>query len=150
MLIGSIEFDNLVGGYIAVIDNLLIIALLTARLAGKPIIEHWLGLLLISSLLPLIYLLLQSPSHERVPIYYLWLSLMILFLVIELLLDYIWKIDFRQIRWMAISYVMLLCGATGGMIGVASMAGRGWTIASAVTFLTMIALAFYQRAKTGI
>jgi hypothetical protein len=51
--------------------------------------------------------------------------------------------------------VPLLCemfffGATGGMIGVAAQAGRLWTSVTGVIFLTMAALAFIQRAMTGL
>jgi hypothetical protein len=74
---------------------------------------------------------------------------MIAFQLVELLLDYILDIDFRSIRWMTIVYVTLFFGATGGMIGVASHAGRGWTAVTGTTFLVMAGLAFYQRAKTG-
>jgi len=45
---------------------------------------------------------------------------------------------------------MLFFAGTGGMVGVASLAGRGWTIAAAVLFLAMGILAFVQRAVTGL
>ncbi len=122
MKAGSIGFSNLIGAGVAIIDNLLIIALLVARLAGKQALEYWLGLVLIASVVPLVYLLVQSPAFGRSTIYYIWLWLMILFLVVELLLDYLLNYNFRANQWMSISYVMLLFGATGGMIGVASMA----------------------------
>jgi hypothetical protein len=51
---------------------------------------------------------------------------------------------------MTIAYVTLFFGATGGMIGVASHEGRGWTAVTGTTFLVMAGLAFYQRAKTGL
>ncbi|MFH1141354.1 MAG: hypothetical protein V1724_06800 [Chloroflexota bacterium] len=75
---------------------------------------------------------------------------MILFLFVELLLDYVLKLDFRSIRWATILYVMFFFGATGGMIGLASQAGRPWAIAASVAFLIMAAMAFIQRAKTGL
>ena len=40
--------------------------------------------------------------------------------------------------------------ATGGMIGVASLAGAGWAIAAVILFLIMAVLAFVQRAVTGL
>ncbi len=36
------------------------------------------------------------------------------------------------------------------MIGVAANAGRGWAIVATVLFLIMAALAFVQRAVTGM
>lgn len=69
---------------------------------------------------------------------------------VELLLDYILKIDFRNVGWMVISYVVLFFAGTGGMLGVAANAGRGWTILAVILFLVMAALAFIQRAVTGM
>ncbi len=66
------------------------------------------------------------------------------------MLDYILKFDFRQINWIVISYIVLFFAGTGGMLGVAANAGRGWTIAAGILFLIMAILAFVQRAVTGI
>ena len=149
MKTGSVDFNILLGAIIAVADNILIIALLLARLTGKPRVEFWLGLILICSIVPLVYLIASSTHSNQPLIYYVWLGLMILFLCVELMLDYIIGFEFRRIRWMAISYVMLFFGATGGMIGVAARAGQGWMLGAVITFLIMAAVAFYQRVKTG-
>ncbi len=75
---------------------------------------------------------------------------MLAYLLVELLLDYVFKIEFRQVRWMVISYVTLFFAGTGGMIGIAGNAGGRWTILSVILFLIMTVLAFLQRAKTGL
>ena len=75
---------------------------------------------------------------------------MILYLLGELLLDYILELPFRTVRWQAIAYVTLFFGATGGMLGVASLAGRGWSVTAIAIFLVMAALAFIQRSITGM
>jgi hypothetical protein len=51
---------------------------------------------------------------------------------------------------MVISYVVLFFAGTGGMLGVASNAGHGWSIPAIVLFLIMAALTFIQRAVTGM
>ena len=150
MEVNLTPFALLLGAIIAVADNLLIITLLIARLANKPRLEHWLGIVLLTTALPLVYLIVDSLSSSPPLIYLVWLGLMILYLLIELMLDYVLKYPFRQVRWMAITYVMLLFGATGGMIGVASLAGRVWMLSAVVTFLGMATIAFYQRHKTGL
>jgi len=83
-------------------------------------------------------------------LYYIQIILILLFLLVELLLDYILKIDFRQVRWMVISYVTFFFAATGGMLGVAANGGRTWTISTVILFLVMAVLAFVQRAVTGM
>jgi hypothetical protein len=127
-----------------------VILVLSARLAGSQRAEYGLGLALVSMVLPLIYLLVIARGHARPPLYYVQLSLMVAYLVIEVLLDYVLKVEFRAIRWMTIAYVVIFFSGTGGMIGVASHAGKPWMYSAIGLFLSVAALAFIQRARTGM
>jgi len=146
----AVENANLIGAMTAVVYNVLVIALLAARLAERPRLEYWLGAVAICSVIPLSYLLVVARAADRPPIYFVWIGLMIVFQVVELTLDYILGFEFRSVRWMAITYVMLFFGATGGMIGVAAQAGRGWVTVTVLTWFVMAALAFIQRSITGL
>ncbi len=75
---------------------------------------------------------------------------MLAWLIVEALLDYILKVDFRNIGWMVIGYVTLFFAGTGGLMGVAANAGRRWTLGAGILFLVMAVLAFVQRAVTGM
>jgi len=76
---------------------------------------------------------------------------MLFALLVELFLDYILKIPWRDVRWMVITYVTLFFAGTGGLLGVAAkMTMRGWTITAIILFLIMAVLAFVSRAVTGI
>jgi ascorbate-specific PTS system EIIC-type component UlaA len=75
---------------------------------------------------------------------------MLAWLVLEAFLDYNHKIDFRNVRWMVISYVVLFFAGSGGLLGVAANAGGGWRISAIILFIIMAALTFIQRAVTGI
>ncbi len=75
---------------------------------------------------------------------------MIVFIIVEFLVDWYPKIEFRNNLLIVIPYVMLFFGATGGMIGVASLAGKRWTVVTVLSFLIMLALAFIQRQITGM
>ena len=141
---------DLIGAIAAVLIYALAILVFIARLAGSPRTEHWLGLALVSMAVPLVYLLVIAGGHARPPLYYVQLLLMVAYLVVELLLDYVLKLEFRSIRWMAIAYVMLFFSGTGGMIGVASHAGEPWMYTAIGLFLSMAILAFVQHAKTGL
>jgi hypothetical protein len=74
---------------------------------------------------------------------------MLAWLIAEAFLDYILKIDFRNVRWMVIGYVVLFFAGTGGLLGVAVNAGRAWSILAVILFLTMAVLTFVQRAITA-
>ncbi len=141
---------DLLGAVIAVLFYLSAILVFSFRLAGKPQAEFWLGIFELCLAVPLVYLLIRAPALHRPALYYIQIGCMLLWLVAELLLDYVLNIDFRQVRWMVIGYVMLFFAGTGGMLGVAFLAGRGWGVASVVLFLIMAVLTFVQRAVTGM
>ena len=141
---------NLVGAVSAQAIFLVSIAIFCMRLLGKVSVEYWLGILLLLMAIPLVYLLISAPQFNKPTLYYIQIFLMLAYLLVELLLDYVLKFEFRQVRWMVISYVTLFFAGTGGMIGVAGNAGGRWTVLSVILFLIMTALAFIQRAKTGV
>jgi len=123
----EINRTNLFGAIVANIINTSTISLFTLRLLGKPDIGHWIGILVQLSITPLAYLLYSAKSLKRAKIYYIQISLIIVFIIVEFLLDWYPKIDFRDNLTIIIPYVMLFFGATGGMIGVASLAGMPTT-----------------------
>jgi len=145
-----VQAADLLGAIAVNVYFLLIIAVFTARIVGWPKLGHWLGLASFLVVIPLIYLLITGLHTNRSFIYCVWLGLMIMFLFVELIVDYILKLNFRSIRWAVILYVMFFFGATGGMIGVAGQAGNLWAGVTVFTFLIMAVMAFIQRAKTGL
>ncbi len=95
-LLASVESLNRIGALVAHAIYVSCIFIFCARLAEKPRVEHWLGLLLMLALIPLTCLLVTAQAHARPPLYYVQVSLMIVFLIVELLLDYVLRIPFRQ------------------------------------------------------
>jgi len=147
---GLREKANVLGAVLAYSIFITVILIFIVRLMRRPALEHGLGLALMIAAVPLVYLLTVAPSFQRPAIYYIQIGLMLAFLLVEFLLDYVLKIDFRSTRWMIIAYVTVFFSGTGGMIGVASQAGRAWAVPAIVLFLAMTALAFIQRAVTGM
>ncbi len=141
---------NQLGAMAALLIYVMTIMVFVFRLLGRPKIEHWIGGVLVMMIIPLGYLLATAPKLGRPALYYIQIVLMIVFLLVELLLDYILDINFRQVRWMVICYVTLFFAATGGMLGVATLAGRPYAVVSVTLYLVMAALAFVQRAITGM
>lgn len=145
-----LEKTNMLGAIVAVAFYVSAILVFIFRLLGKPQIGRWIGYFEFLLAIPLIILLLKAPQLERPALYYLQIGCMLAWLIVELLLDTILKIDFRNVRWMVISYVVLFFAGAGGMLGVARNAGRGWSILGIILFLIMSILAFVQRAVTGM
>ena len=140
---------NLLGALVAISFYISAIFVFIFRLLHKPQYGHWIGYFEFLLAIPLIYLLLTAPGLHRPALYYIQIGCMLAWLVVEALLDYILKVDFRNVRWMVISYVMLFFAGTGGMLGVAANAGRNWSIPAILLFLIMAVLTFVQRHVTG-
>jgi len=147
MLINRVNFY---GAITANVINISTILIFVARLLEKPEIGHWIGIIIQFTIIPLFYLLYAARSLNRARIYYIQVSLMIIFIIVEFLVDWYPRIEFRNNLLIVIPYVMLFFGATGGMIGVASLAGKRWTVVTVLSFLIMFVLAFIQRQITGM
>jgi len=141
---------DLLGALVAVAFYISAILVFVFRMLGRSQYGRWIGWFEFLLALPLIFLLLKAPALGRPPLYYIQIGCMLAWLVLEALLDYILKIDFRNIRWMVIGYVVLFFAGTGGMLGVAAHAGGGWTLAAILLFLVMAVLTFVQRRVTGM
>ena len=146
----QVRVADLVGAITANVYMLLIIAVFAARILGLLEIGQWIGLASTLALIPLAYLFVVGLHTNRRRIYFVWLSLMISLLLFELIVDHMVRLDFRSATWTAVPYVMFSFGATGGMIGVAAQAGRTWAIVTTLIFIIMAAMAFIQRAETGL
>ena len=144
-----IEKLNLIGAaaaHIILVSSILTFAL---RMVADTGTGHWTGIPILLMAVPLVYLLVRAPGAHRPVLYYIQVSLMLVWLIMLFLVDYYPKYNFRQTRWMVITFVVVFFGGTGGMIGVASLAGKGWTISAVVLFLASFVLAFVQRSVTG-
>jgi hypothetical protein len=141
---------NLVGAVTAHVIFVSSILTFAARMVFGLGPGHWIGVPILLMAFPLGYLLIKAPQVDRPPLYFIQVGLMLFWLVVLFLADYVLRIDFRQTQWMVISYVTLYFAGMGGMIGVAALAGRKWMISAIVLFLVAGVLAFVQRAVTGV
>ena len=141
---------DLLGAVVAIAFYVSAILVFSFRLLGKPQYGIWIGYFEFLLAIPMVFLLLKASQLERPVLYYIQIGCMLSWLLVVALLDYILKINFRNIRWIVISYVVLFFAGTGGMLGVASNAGREWSISAVVLFLIMAVLTFVQRAVTGM
>ncbi len=141
---------NLIGAITTQVIFISSIITFLSRMIFKISTGHWVGTPILLMAFPLIYLLIKAPGSGRPVLYYIQIGFMLFWLIVLFLVDYVLRYDFRQTQWMVISYVMLYFAGAGGMIGIASLAGRTWTISSVILFLIAAVLAFVQRAVTGL
>jgi len=150
MSVSLLEKANATGAFVAIGFYLSAIAVFSLRLAGRPGTGFWLGIFELCLTAPLVWLLCTAHALSRPTLYYMQIGLMIAWLLLELVLDYILKMDFRQMRGLLIFYVTLFFAGSGGMLGVAFGAGKLYGILSVILFFAMAALAFIQRGVTGM
>ncbi len=144
-----LEMTNRLGAIVALAFYVSAILVFVARLLGAGRFEQPLGYIEFLLAIPLVYLLFTARQLERPALYYVQIGCMLAWLITEAVLDYILKINFRDVRWIVIGYVVLFFAGAGGMLGVAANAGRAWTIPAVILFLVMAVLTFVQRAVTG-
>jgi hypothetical protein len=145
-----LENTNLLGAVVAITFFVSAIFVFIFRLLGKPQVGHWIGYFEFLLAIPLVFLLVKAPQLGRPALYYVQIGCMLAWLILEALLDYILKINFRHTRWIVIGYIVLFFAGTGGLLGVATNAGHQWSIPAIILFLIMAALTFVQRAVTGM
>jgi hypothetical protein len=141
---------DLLGAIVAHVVFVASILTFASRLALQPGLGSWFGLPILLMAFPLGYLLLRAPGFKRPRLYYVQIGAMLVWLAVLFVLDYVLRYDFRQTPWMVISFVVLYFAGLGGMLGIASLAGRRWMLSAIVLFLVAGALAFVQRAATGL
>ena len=141
---------NRLGGIISLLVLVLCILIFLFRLGGMPGVEKWLGVIFLATAIPFTYLLYGAASLKRSRLYFIQAGAILLFILLELLFDYIFQIEFRSVKWMTVLYVMFFFAGTGGLIGIASLNGKRWSTAAIVLFLLMTLLAFLQRGITGM
>jgi hypothetical protein len=132
-----LENLNKLGAVVAIAFFISAILVFTFRLLGKPQIGHWIGFFEFLLAIPLFYLILTASQLQRPALFYIQVGCMMAWLLVEALLDYILKVEFRNV-------------GAGGMLGLAANAGRVWTISAVILFFIMAILAFVQRAVTGM
>jgi hypothetical protein len=141
---------DLLGAIVAHVVFISSIITFASRIIFKVKPGHWVGVPILLMAFPLAYLLFRAPEFDRPFLYYVQIGAMLVWLIMLFLVDYVLKYDFRQTQWMVISFVVLAFAGMGGMIGIAALAGRGWTISAIILFLIAAVLAFVQRAVTGL
>jgi hypothetical protein len=141
---------NLLGAITAHIIFVSSIITFVSRMIFRLGPGHWVGIPILLMAFPLVYLLIRAPDFNRPTLYYIQIGVMLLWLIVLFLVDYVFRYDLRQMQWMVVSYVVLYFAGLGGMIGVAALAGRGWMISAIILFFITAILTFVQRAVTGI
>ena len=133
---------------IANLVNLLMIGIFLSRPAELQQLEFILGIILLLLALPTLYCVVRNAALKRGVWYWLLPLLLVVFLLVELLLDYLFLPGFRQTRWLG-PYLGLYYLSLMGMIGYSFLAGKKEGFITLVTYFLNQIATFYSYFSVG-
>ncbi len=133
---------------IANVINLLLIGIFLSRPKGKLKVERILGLIIVSMIFPVGVAIVLNLSGKREWWTVALPAILLLFLALELLLDYILKLNFRKTRWLW-PYLLLYYLAMMAMIGYSFSIGKAYGFVTLGTYFLSLFATWYSYAKVG-
>lgn len=126
--------------------NLLIAAIFIADKLGRQKLIRPLGLTWLAVALPLGLVLVRYWATGREPWTWVCLGLVLMYMAVEWLLDYVLKLPFRQKLVLHVPYILLEYAALFSLIGIAFSINAAWGWAVSVTFWIVMASLIYLYA----
>jgi len=145
-----IRFENIDNLLVAIANlfNLLIVGIMLSRPGQKEKLERALGLIVVILTFPLLGGMFVNFYYQR-PWWTIVLpGILIFFCFLEFLLDYVFKISFRQSRWLW-GYLLFFYLAQWGMIGYGFGVNWIFGFVTLLTYFLSLAATAYSYAKVG-
>lgn len=133
---------------VANLVNLLMIAIFLSRAQGRKGVERALGIVLMALAVPAALAAGLNLLGGRDWWTIVLPGLLVVFLALELVLDYILKLDFRRTRLLG-PYLLLYYLALMGMIGYSFLVGKPYGFVTLVTYFLQLAATWYSYSKVG-
>ena len=133
---------------IANLFNLLLIGIFLSRPISMAKVERVCGLISVSMILPLAAAVILNLTGKREWWTVVLPSVLILFLAVELVFDYILKWNFRKTRWLW-PYLLLFYAALMAMIGYSFLIGKTFGFVTLGTYFLNLLATWYSYAKVG-
>jgi CDP-diglyceride synthetase len=128
--------------------NLLLVGIFLSRPRGLDKAEYMLGLIMVALILPVGFAVLLNALRKREWWTIVLPLLLIVFLVIELLFDYILKLDFRStaLLW---PYLLVFYAALMAMVGYSFLVKKSFGYVTLCTYFLSLLATWYSYAKVG-
>jgi hypothetical protein len=133
---------------IANLVNLLLVGIFLSRPKGLKRVEYVLGLIIVAMILPVGIAIILNVLGKRE-----WWAIVLpliffVFLVAELFLDYILKLDFRKTKLLG-PYLFVYYLALMAMIGFSFLIGRPYGYITLSTYFLNLFATWYSYSKVG-
>ena len=149
-MLGQSDFKTIDVGIfiIANVVNLLLIGIFLSRVKRVVNVEFVLGIVVVAMALPLIGAVLVNILSRREWWTIVLLLPMILYCIVELVLDYVLKMEFRStsLLW---PYLTLFYLGLFGIVGYSFSVGKAYGFATPVTYFFNLFASWYSYSKVG-
>lgn len=127
----------------AVAFNLLIAAIFVAQKLGREKLVNTFGVLWLCLLIPLTLVFVSYRSAGRETLILVSFGFVFLYMLVELLLDYVFKVDFRSKPIMHVPYIILEYVALFSLIRIAFEIDQAWGTVVAICFWILMGSLVY-------
>jgi hypothetical protein len=133
---------------IANLINLLITAMFLARARKLPQAGNVIGLVVVAMAIPLAAAVVMNLLSKRNWPFWILPLMTIAYCILEFILDYILKVDFRHSS-LLIPYLISFYLGLFAMIGYTFLVGKRYGFITLVTYFINLAATFYSYARVG-
>lgn len=127
----------------AIVFNLLIASIFIAQKKGRLDLIKTFGTLWLSLAIPLAFVFIYYVIVGRELWIMIYFGFIFLYMLVELLLDYVFKVEFRQ-KWIThVPYIVLEYIALFGLIGISFSINRTWGFLVSISFWFLLAGLIY-------
>ena len=126
-----------------VVFNLLIIGVYIAQKQERHRLVRILGSIVICLAIPLVVVFINYLISGRALWIMIYLGFILLYIFVELLLDFILKIEFREKLILHVPYIILFYIASFGFIGISFSIDRAWGYIVSITFWAVLGSLIY-------
>lgn len=137
----------------AIVFNLLIASIFIAQKKGRLDLIKTFGTLWLSLAIPLAFVFIYYVIVGRELWIMIYFGFIFLYMLVELLLDYVFKVEFRQ-KWIThVPYIVLEYIALFGLIGISFSINRTWGFLVSISFWFLLAgliYLYWGRKRLGL
>jgi len=142
-IIGALFLSDLIFLFSTLAFNLLLVLLFVAQKNGLTTAVRGIGILWLLMAIPLSIVFIRYLSEGRGPAFLVPLALVLLYMLVEFLLDFVFKVEFRRNWKTHIPYIVLEYFALFSLIRIAFNIHRTYGYAVSITFWFLLAALIY-------
>ncbi len=145
---GDFQIIDITLFVVANLVNILLVGVFLSRPKGLKQVEHVLGIFLTVLAVPVVISVIVNIMGKREWWTIVLPSLLVVFLIVELILDYILKLDFRHtsLLW---PYLLLYYVSLWGMIGYTFLIGTFYGGITLATYFLNLLATWYSYSRVG-